>query len=107
METMTPHLPKRLLIWGRKLRVLTYKEFLQLFRDIILLVFIVYAFTVDIYLAGSGVSLQVKRASTVVHDADHSNSSRELIHRFRLPYFRLDGEVPSESSVPKSWSSHT
>jgi hypothetical protein len=36
-----------------------------LFRDVILMVFIVYAFTLDIYLAGSGVSLPLNQASTV------------------------------------------
>lgn len=92
---MKPHLLNRLTIGWRKLSVLTTKEFLQLFRDSMLLFFIVYAFTVDIYLAGSGVSLQLNRASTVVRDLDHSYSSRELIHRFRPPYFRLDGEIQS------------
>jgi len=29
----------------------------------------------------------------VVHDADHSAASRELIYRFRPPYFRLGGET--------------
>ncbi len=72
---------------------MTVKEFIQLFRDPILLFFILYAFTMDIFLAGSGVSLQLNHSTMVVHDADHSIASRELIHRFRPPYFRLDGEI--------------
>lgn len=92
---MTKRTQNNFLIWWRKLSVLTTKECLQLFRDTILLFFIVYAFTVDIYLAGSGVSLQLNHASTVVHDSDHSYTSRELIHRFRPPYFHLDGEIQS------------
>jgi len=78
------------------LGVLTTKEFLQLFRDGILLFFIVYAFTVDIYLAGSGVSLQLNHASIVVQDHDHSYTSRELIHCLQPPYFCLDGEIQSD-----------
>jgi ABC-2 type transport system permease protein len=80
-------------IWWRRLQAMTVKEFIQLFRDPILLFFILYAFTADIFLAGSGVTLQLNHSMMVVHDADHSIASRELIHRFRPPYFRLDGEI--------------
>lgn len=79
--------------WLRRLRVLTVKELLQLSRDLALMFVIVYAFTLDIYIAGSGVSLQLNQAAVVVIDSDHSLASRELIYRFRPPYFRLDGEV--------------
>jgi ABC-2 type transport system permease protein len=41
------------------------------------------------------VSLQLNQASTVVIDNDHSAASRELIHRFRPPYFRQDKEIAS------------
>ncbi len=85
-------------LWCRRLRVLTIKELLQLSRDLALVFVIVYAFTVDIYIAGSGVSLQLNHAAVVVMDGDHSRASRELIYRFRPPYFRLDGEVPDAST---------
>lgn len=93
---MKPHevpFSLELSIWWRRLQAMTVKEFIQLFRDPVLLFFVLYAFTVDIFLAGSGVSLQLNHATMVVHDADHSLASRELIHRFRPPYFRLDGEI--------------
>ena len=64
---------------------MTVKEFLQLFRDTVVLCFMVYVFTMDVYLAGSGISLELRDATTVVHDADHSAASRELIYRFRPP----------------------
>jgi len=82
-------------LWFRRLGVLTKKEILQLMRDVALMFVIVYAFTMDIYIAGSGVSLQLNKAAIVVIDNDHSFASRELIYRFRPPYFRLDGEVAS------------
>ena len=44
-------------VWGRRLRAMSWKELLQLWRDPVLLFFIVYAFTIDIYNAGSGVTL--------------------------------------------------
>lgn len=69
------------------------KELLQLGRDPVLAIFLVFGFTGVIYLAGSGVRLDLNEAPLRVHDADRSAASRELIHRFRLPYFRYDGEV--------------
>lgn len=80
-------------VWWRRMQVMIVKEWLQLSRDLILLCFIAYAFTIDVYLAGSGVSLQLNQAAIAVRDASHSQSSRELIHRFREPYFRRVGEV--------------
>lgn len=82
-----------LIIWFRRLHVMTVKEFLQLMRDTVLLVFIIYAFTADIYLAGSGVSVQLRDAAVYFLDNDKSESSRELLSRFRKPDFRVMGEV--------------
>jgi ABC-2 type transport system permease protein len=72
---------------------MTFKEFLQLKRDWMLLVFIVYAFTADIYLAGSGVSLKLREAVLFFMDQDKSTASRELIYRFQPPNFHLAGEI--------------
>lgn len=83
-------------VWFQRLRVMTIKEVLQLFRDVILIFFILYAFIVDVYLAGSGVTLQLNNASMVIHDSDQSFASRELINRFRLPYFRMDGVISDQ-----------
>jgi len=85
-------------IWLLRLRVMTVKELLQLSRDFILIFFVVYAFTVDIYSAGAGVTLQLNKAATVFHDNDRSFASRELISRFQEPHFSLKGEIlhPSE-----------
>lgn len=82
-------------VWWRRLAVMTAKEVRQLLRDPVLLSFMAFVFTVNIYLQGSSVSLQLNRAAMVVQDADHSAASRDLIHRFRPPHFRLDGEVGS------------
>ncbi len=42
-------------VWLERLRVMTVKEFLQFTRDGALILFMIYAFTLDIYLADSGV----------------------------------------------------
>ncbi len=83
----------RTTIWCRRLSVMTHKELLQLFRDLPLVLFLIYSFTLAVYITGTGMSAQLRNASILVYDADHSRSSRELIHRFRSPYFRLDGEI--------------
>lgn len=86
----------------RQWRVLTAKEIVQLWRDRILLAFLLYAFTLDVYISGAGVSFQLKQAAILVDDLDRTPESRELIHRFRLPYFRLDGEVDSDPQAARA-----
>jgi ABC-2 type transport system permease protein len=77
----------------RRLRVMTWKELLQLFRDTALTVFFLYSFTGDIYIAASGVSMQLKNAAIATLDGDRSDASRELLSRFQPPYFRPIGEL--------------
>ncbi|HJV06123.1 MAG TPA: ABC transporter permease [Chromobacteriaceae bacterium] len=77
----------------RRFAVMLVKELKQLGRDRVLLGFIVYAFTVDIFIAASGVSLSLNHAASLVQDLDRTEASRELVARFREPYFRVDGEV--------------
>lgn len=72
---------------------MTRKELLQLGRDIPLLLFLFYSFSLSVYISGAGITMQLNNARLLVHDGDHSRSSRELIHRFQPPYFRFDGEV--------------
>ena len=80
-------------VWWRRIGVMVMKELRQLSRDKALIGFFFWAFIMDVYLAGSGTSMQLTNAGFVVHDTDHSASSRELIDRFHPPYFRFDGEV--------------
>ena len=86
---------KGLLLWLDRIAAMTLKELKQLSRDPILLVVIGYFFTADIYIAGAGISIDLKNAPIAVIDRDHSAASRELIHRFRPPYFQLQGEIES------------
>ncbi len=80
-------------VWWRRLLVMVVKELRQLSRDKALMGFFLWAFIMDVYLAGSGTSMQLVNAGLVVHDADQSAASRDLIQRFHSPYFRFDGEV--------------
>ncbi|OQW33173.1 MAG: ABC transporter [Nitrospira sp. SG-bin1] len=72
---------------------MTRKEMLQLFRDVPIIAFLVYSFTLAVYITGNGIRSQLHDAGLLVHDADHSVSSRELMYRFQAPFFRLHGEV--------------
>jgi len=74
-------------LWLRRLRVMTVKELLQLSRDPVLLIILAWFFTAEIYIAGSGISMSLKHASVTVVDLDQSEASRELVARFRQPYF--------------------
>lgn len=82
----------RLTLWWSRLAAMTVKELLQLFRDGFLMFAIAFLFTADIYMTRN-VRLELNHATVVVHDADHSAASRELIYRFRPPYFQLGGEI--------------
>lgn len=79
--------------WARRLTAMTWKEVLQLSRDVPLLLFLLYSFSLSVLVSGAGITMQLHNADLLVHDADHSLSSRELIHRFQPPYFQFDGEV--------------
>lgn len=83
----------RVLRWWRRLAAMAQKEILQLGRDLPLLLFLLYSFSLSVYISGIGITMQLQNAELLVHDADHSVSSRELIHRFQPPYFRFKGEI--------------
>jgi ABC-2 type transport system permease protein len=72
---------------------MTQKEVLQLGRDLPLLLFLLYSFSLSVYISGIGITMQLRNADLLVHDGDHSLASRELIHRFQPPYFRFKGEI--------------
>lgn len=83
----------RAVTWWRRLAVMTRKELSQLFRDVPLVAFLVYSFTLSVFITGSGIQMQLRNAGLLVYDEDHSVSSRALIQRFHPPYFRFDGEL--------------
>ncbi|OQW55581.1 MAG: ABC transporter [Proteobacteria bacterium HN_bin10] len=80
-------------LWWRRLGVMTIKELLQVSRDGALVFFFIWSFNANVFLSANDMKLQLTNARLVVHDADHSMASRELIHRFHAPFFRFDGEI--------------
>jgi len=81
--------------WWSRMAAMTGKELLQLGRDTVLVCAVLYLFTLDVMMAG-GVKMDLNQGAIVVHDADHSMASRELIYRFQPPYFKLSGEILNE-----------
>ncbi len=82
-----------------KFLVLIYKEIIQFLRNRGLLLFLIYSFTLDIYLAATGIELTLKNAKFYVQDYDFSPLSRELISSFPQPYFRFKGYVTSNKDL--------
>lgn len=80
-------------IWLQRLRVMTRKELLHLGRDTALLLFIIYGFTIDVYMAGAGFPFELRNAPFVLLDNDRSEFSRELAGNFQPPLFQLVADV--------------
>lgn len=65
------------------------KELRGLGRDPILLILIVYAFTISIYTAANAMPETLNRAPIAVVDEDHSPVSSRIITAFYPPYFTI------------------
>jgi ABC-2 type transport system permease protein len=74
--------------WFGHIYTLGVKELISLRRDPVLLIFVLYALTVQIVIAGEGLSFQVRNASIGIVDEDHSPLSRSIATAFRPPYFQ-------------------
>lgn len=64
------------------------KELRSLYRDPVLSVFIILAFTVLIFVAGKGASLELNNAPIAIVDEDRSPLSLRLINSLYPPYFK-------------------
>jgi ABC-2 type transport system permease protein len=72
----------------RHIYTLGVKELISLRRDPVLLLFVFYALTAQIIIAGEGLSFQVRSASVGIVDEDRSQLSQSIAKAFRPPYFR-------------------
>ena len=85
-------------MWFR-LWVLIGKEFRQLFRDIPIMLIMIWAFTGAIYVAGHAIDLGINQYPIAIYDMDKSDSSRELISLLRPPYFKIVTNLESDQQV--------
>lgn len=64
------------------------KEIASLLSDLVMVIFLCYAFTMAIYVQATGTSTQVNNASIAFVDEDGSALSKELFNAFLPPYFQ-------------------
>lgn len=64
------------------------KEIASLLSDLVMVIFLCYAFTMAIYVQATGISTQVNNASIAFVDEDGSALSKELFNAFLPPYFQ-------------------
>ena len=84
-----------------RLLALIHKEFIQTFRDIPIVVLVIYSFA-EILLCGWAVTMEVRHIPTVVLDRDNSPVSRALVERFQQSSnFFLDFYPTDEAEVER------
>ena len=82
-----------------RLLSLIRKEFIQTFRDVPIVILVVYTFA-EIALCGWALTMDVKNVPTAVLDRDNSPASRALVERFRQnEAFSLEFYPASEEEV--------
>ena len=72
-----------------RLAAMIRKEWSQLFRDVPILLILLWTFTGAVYTGGHGISSEIRDYPIVVLDLSRSPASRELTSRFRGPYFKI------------------
>lgn len=60
-----------------------------------LIAFVAYSFIAAVYISGSGITQDLHHAPLLVHDGSNSHLSRDLLYRFREPYFKRIGTFAS------------
>jgi ABC-2 type transport system permease protein len=65
------------------------KEIRSLLSDVVMVVFVIYAFTLAIYVQATGTSSEVNNASIAFADEDESALSKELFNAFYPPRFKV------------------
>ncbi len=76
------------------------KEIRSLTTDLVMVVFVVYAFTLAIYVQATGTSSEVNNASIAFVDEDGSTLSKELFNAFYPPRFKLPELIPAVDVEP-------
>src|SRR5688572_26539048 len=77
------------------------KEIRSLFSDTVMVLFVIYAFTLAIYIQATGTSSEVNNASIAFVDEDGSALSKELFNSFYPPRFKEPRLIDSEEAQPE------
>jgi ABC-2 type transport system permease protein len=76
------------------------KEIRSLMSDMVMVVFVVYAFTLAIYVQATGTSSEVNNASIAFVDEDVSELSKELFNAFYPPRFKYPEMITANEAGP-------
>ncbi len=68
---------------------LSLKELRSFGSDLVMLLFVIYAFTGSVYIQATGISSEVNNASLAFVDEDGSTLAKELLNAFYPPRFQL------------------
>ncbi|MGA1862227.1 ABC transporter permease [Deferribacter thermophilus] len=82
-----------------KFLYLVKKELLLFLRNKGLLIFVIYLFTGDIYIAANGIDLSLKHAKFYTLDYDMSYESRELISKMVPPWYNFQGYITDSKQI--------
>ncbi|HEX2957767.1 MAG TPA: ABC transporter permease [Chitinispirillaceae bacterium] len=77
------------------------KEIRSLLSDVVMVIFVIYAFTLAIHIQATGTSSEVNNASIAFVDEDVSGLSKELFNAFYPPRFRYP-EIIATGEIEKS-----
>jgi len=84
----------------RRLRHLIWKEFIQVFRDKKLRLFVFLPPIIQLIAYGYAINFDVKHVPTAIYDQSHSAASRELITRFTSSeYFNVKAFISTPEEV--------
>jgi ABC-2 type transport system permease protein len=82
-----------------RLVALVRKEFSQLLGDVPMMLILLWAFTGAIYTSGHGASSQLQNYPIAVLDQARGPASREIVSRFRAPYFKVVADAGGDAEV--------
>jgi ABC-2 type transport system permease protein len=82
--------------WFTHIKLLVRKELKSFFSDRVLLLFVIYAFSLHIVIEAKGSSLELHNAAIAIVDEDRSALSRQLFEVFRPPQFATPRAVEAQ-----------
>lgn len=79
--------------WVLNVFRLGLKEIMSLSRDVVMVVLIIYVFTIAVYAMATGIKTEVSNASVAIVDADRSTLSSRIRDALQPPYFRAPRDI--------------
>lgn len=78
------------------------KELLSFFRSVMLVVVVLYSFTLDIYVAGEGIELKPRNVAVGYVDRSGGGMSQKILAKLRTPEFRKPKRFLSQKALSQA-----